>query len=224
MIRLIQIMVLLLAYVSSAAAADSFTPLFLSAVADLQVPSEWTQAIAQVESKRHPFTLNVEGKGYFFDSKEEALAAARKAQLEGRSFDSGIMQVNNQWLRKYDIPLEAALDPEANIWLGSWILSREIEEHGPSWSAVARYHSPDPVRGQQYVDLVKDAIRRGAVTGRERKTARQAATTPQGHLADVRTAPTAASQAFVVYRSSDRLSTVEQQPQLTTAFVRRMNK
>ncbi len=227
MIRLVHLVVLLLACVSSASAADSFTPLFLAAAADLHVPGEWTQAIAQVESKRNPFTLNIEGKGYVFDSKEEALAAARQAQLDGRSFDSGIMQVNNQWLRKYDIPLEAALDPEANIWLGSWILQQEIKRQGQNWAAVARYHSPDPVRGRRYVDMVQAALNRGAVTNHDQKATKRHRDVAQTLTQATRKADKPVSPvmtpAFVVYRSSNRLSTAEQQPQLTTAFVRHMH-
>jgi len=110
----------------TAPAAD-LPPLFLQAAKAHGVPMDWTQAIARVESGWSPFALNIEGKGYFFASKDEALTKARQAQAEGRSFDSGLMQINSRWLDRYSIPLEAALDPAANVWLGSWILKQEIE-------------------------------------------------------------------------------------------------
>ena len=125
------------------------------------VPVEWTQAIAHVESRFSPWSLNIEGKGYRFDSKEKALKKAKEAEAEGQSFDSGVMQVNNFWLKKYGIPLEAAFDPLANIYFGSWILQQEIHKHGQTWNAVGAYHSPNEARGRKYADMVKDALGKG---------------------------------------------------------------
>ncbi len=135
--------------------------LFDSAAQEMDVPTEITQAIARVESNGTPYALNVEGKGYFFDSKEEALAAAAKAESEGRSFDSGIMQINNWWLKRFGIPLEAVFDPEANILLGSWILKQEMERGSDTWAAVGRYHSPNADRGNNYAQLVRQALGKG---------------------------------------------------------------
>ena len=70
-------------------------PMFAEAAHAWGVPAAWTQAIAHVESGLSPWALNIEGKGYRFDSKEKALAKAKEAEAEGRSFDSGVMQVNN---------------------------------------------------------------------------------------------------------------------------------
>lgn len=136
---------------------------FEAAAQEVDVPPELTQAIARVESGGTPYALNVEGRGYFFDSKEEALAAASEAQAAGKSFDSGVMQINNWWLKRYDIPLEAVFDPAANILLGSWILRQELDRHGDTWTAVARYHSPNTDRGNQYVARVRRALERGTV-------------------------------------------------------------
>ena len=136
---------------------------FEAAAREVDVPPELTQAIARVESGGTPYALNVEGRGYFFDSKEEALAAASEAQAAGKGFDSGVMQINNWWLKRYDIPLEAVFDPAANILLGSWILRQELDRHGDTWTAVARYHSPNTDRGNQYVALVRRALERGTV-------------------------------------------------------------
>ena len=137
--------------------------MFVEAAHTWGVPAAWTQAIAHVESGLSPWALNIEGKGYRFDSKEKALAKAKVAEAEGRSFDSGVMQVNNFWLKKYGIPLEAALDPLANIYLGSWILKQEIARHGESWNAVGAYHSPNEDRGRRYAEMVKDALEKGPV-------------------------------------------------------------
>ncbi|MDD2464478.1 MAG: lytic transglycosylase domain-containing protein [Desulfobulbus sp.] len=125
------------------------------------VPVVWTQAIANVESGSSPWSLNIEGKGYRLTSKEKAVAMAKHAEAEGCSFDSGIMQVNNFWLKKYGIPLEAAFDPLANIYLGSWILKQEIDRHGQTWEAVGAYHSPNESKGRRYAEMVKGALAKG---------------------------------------------------------------
>lgn len=140
-------------------------PLFHEAAQYWGVPVAWTQAIADVESGHNPWALNIEGKGYQFASKEQALAMAKKADIEGRSFDSGIMQVNNFWLKKYRIPLEAAFDPLANIYLGSWILKQEIDRHGQTWEAVGAYHSPNETRRGKYAEMVKEALNKGREPG-----------------------------------------------------------
>lgn len=140
-------------------------PLFQEAARFWGVPVAWTQAIADVESGHNPWALNIEGKGYQFASKEKALTMAKQADATGRSFDSGIMQVNNFWLKKYGIPLEAAFDPLANIYLGSWILKQEIDRHGQTWEAVGAYHSPNTAKGGKYAEMVKVALSKGREPG-----------------------------------------------------------
>ena len=42
-----------------------------------------------------PWTINVNGKGYYFESKEEAVEAVKKFQAKGyKSIDVGCMQIN----------------------------------------------------------------------------------------------------------------------------------
>jgi soluble lytic murein transglycosylase-like protein len=138
-------------------------------------------AIAQVESGFHPWALNIEGKPYLFDSKEEVLRKAEEAQAAGRSFDVGLMQVNNWWLNRYGVSLEAALDPLANTFFGGWILYQELTRHRTVREAVGAYHSPDQDRASRYADQVLSALARGplptktAVPGqaREKRAASQ---------------------------------------------------
>lgn len=153
--------VLLLVPQSLMAEQLSLTPMFQEAAQTWGVPVALTRAIARVESGFSPWALNIEGRGYTFVSKEKALEKAQEAQIANRSFDSGVMQVNSFWLKKYGIPLEAALDPGANIYLGSWILKQEIERHGQTWNAVGAYHSPNEVKSRRYIELIKAAMEKG---------------------------------------------------------------
>lgn len=143
---------------ASCMAKNDFSPLFEAAAAELNVPASILRAIARVESNGHPFAMNIAGKPLFLSGKAEAISEAEKALAAGKSFDSGVMQINSQWLSRYSIPLDAVFDAEANIWLGSWILKEEMKRHGQIWSAVARYHSPNPDRGNRYVQKVKAAL------------------------------------------------------------------
>jgi soluble lytic murein transglycosylase-like protein len=147
-----------LIHAADAAEVPDLTPLFQRVARELSVSPALLRAIASVESKGHPHALNIAGKAFFFASQKEAIAAAKAALSAGKSFDSGIMQINSQWLRRFSIPLAALFDPEANIWFGGWILAQNISQYGGIDQAVARYHSTDPERGKRYVRLVLAAL------------------------------------------------------------------
>lgn len=133
---------------------DPFAPMFKEVAQHWDIPQEWTEAIAQAESRRHPWTLNIEGKGFYFETKDAALTAAQNALESGKSFDCGIMQVNSFWLKKYNIPLEAVFDPLANIYLGGFILKGEIKRHGFNSKAIGAYHSPNPDKARNYANII----------------------------------------------------------------------
>src|SRR5579871_5842432 len=69
------------------------------------IPTHLLSAIASTESGRYheglklklpwPWTINAEGKGYFFKNKEDAIAAVKKLRSHGiQKIDVGCMQVN----------------------------------------------------------------------------------------------------------------------------------
>ena len=156
MIRLpILILLLLLsATLCHAAGVSPYDPHFSDACAKWQVPKPLAVAISRHESGLNPWAINIAGRGFMLKSKEEALRLADFAWRRGLSFDVGLMQVNSYWLRKLGISPSMALEPRANVTLGVWILSKEIERHGLNWKAVASYHTPvdkNPERGKRYV-------------------------------------------------------------------------
>ena len=223
--RMLVALVLAGSVVAPPARAEQALPLvsmFVEAAHAWGVPAAWTQAIAHVESGLSPWALNIEGKGYRFDSKEKALAKAKEAEAEGRSFDSGVMQVNNFWLKKYGIPLEAALDPLANIYLGSWILKQEIARHGESWNAVGAYHSPNEDRGRRYAEMVKDALGKGPVKVSVRAVVSNKPV-EKGKPALEKRQPDY-SPLVVARRSGDQVARSGQQQVNAVPFVQRMNR
>jgi len=85
---------------------------------------------------------------------------------------------------------------------------------------VAHYHSPDPLRGQDYVEQVKAALERGPVAEQKRPPRPvPEATTP---LNPKEKNPT--TTAFVVHRRDQKVfARVDETQSETTAFVRRVN-
>lgn len=140
----------------------AWLPYFVEPCQNYGVPVSLALAIARQESGIRPWVINVAGKGYFPQSREEARAIADKAWAEGRSFDVGIMQVNSFWLKKYGIAVEDVLEPQSNIAMGVWILAREIRRYGLTWQAIGAYHTPlarNPERAKNYATSVLNLMR-----------------------------------------------------------------
>lgn len=167
--RLVLTAIFLLAFAQPVSAelreneAPPMTELFAVPCLELGIPCPVAMAIARVESGLHPWSLNIAGQSFRFKSKAEALAKARTAFSAGGSLDVGLMQVNSWWLKRYEIPLEAALDPLGNIYLGGWILKPEISRHKDLRAAVGAYHSPNPDKARRYANVVMAALKRGPV-------------------------------------------------------------
>lgn len=159
----VTVLVLLLTAVLPAGAED-LHDLFDAPCARYGVPKALALAIARKESALNPWIMNVEGRTVRAASRADAMALSQAALQSGLSFDIGVMQVNSQWLRRYNLPLEDVMDPRGNIQVGTWILGQEIKRHGLTWRAVAAYHTPhtDSERGRTYAE---DVIRR--ISGRE---------------------------------------------------------
>ena len=126
-----------------------------------QIPQGLTTAISLAEAGRPmgpngrrlpwPWTININGQGRFFDTKEQAVAEARKQLDAGqRSIDVGCMQVNLMHHPDAFADLGSAFDPDSNASYGAKFLS-SLREETRSWArAVERYHSADPDRGRGY--------------------------------------------------------------------------
>lgn len=131
------------------------------------IPTTIFYAVALAESGRHidrvqgtrpwPWTLNVQGKGRHYASRQAALDAARVALASGRkSIDFGLMQVN--WTHHASAlrSIEAALDPYHNLDVAARILTACFRQRGDWWAAVGCYHAPsDPDRAASYRDRVR---------------------------------------------------------------------
>lgn len=107
----------------------------------------------------HPWTANFNGRGYYFESREEAYKVINQAIVDGFKVDVGLMQVN--WFyhaERFNNDLWSALDPLTNLRVASDILL-DFSKHG-TYGAIARYHCPNwqldwcRTKAQAYADSV----------------------------------------------------------------------
>lgn len=127
----------------------------------LQLPKDTLHAIALQESgKKHskhaikivwPWTINVEGKGYYFRTKREAIKFT-KAQLHAgkESIDVGCMQINLKHHPDAFNSLEQAFSPRRNIAYGAMFLRQKYEQLGSWDKAIGHYHSAHTQRAKNY--------------------------------------------------------------------------
>lgn len=102
-----------------------------------------------------PWTANIEGKGYYFKTKEEAIQKISSAIRSGkRSIDVGCMQINLKYHNSAFRTLSEAFDPYANVQYAAEFLTSLHKTH-KNWSkTVARYHSATPAHYNRYRKVV----------------------------------------------------------------------
>lgn len=135
------------------------TPGALFEAAGTATPSAVMASIAMRESGRSgwywPWTINHAGKSLYFDSKEEAVAAAQRLLQSGStSFDVGLMQVNWRWNHERFTGLADAFEPLTNIRVADQIVQEHLRQTGSIGEAVGRYHSKTPSLKHRYLTAV----------------------------------------------------------------------
>ncbi|GGG22938.1 hypothetical protein GCM10010964_08850 [Caldovatus sediminis] len=125
------------------------------------LPPQLLHAIAQVESgRRHPttgafgpwpWTVNAEGQGRHFATREEAIAHVRQLQARGvRLIDVGCLQINLHHHPNAFASLEEAFDPVANARYAARFL-KGLHAARRDWTlAAAHYHSQTPELAEAY--------------------------------------------------------------------------
>lgn len=130
-----------------------------------RLPAHLLRSIAFVESGRPdpvtgravpwPWTINAGGRGSFFATREEAVAAVRMLQAAGvRSIDVGCAQVNLMHHPRAFASLEDAFDPQVNAAYAARFLVA-LQASTRNWPlAAAAYHSQTPDLGIGYARRV----------------------------------------------------------------------
>jgi len=129
------------------------------------IPTHWLAAIASTESGRYhkrlglmlpwPWTINVKGKGYYFDSKAEAIKKINEYRAKGiTSIDVGCMQVNMHYHGHAFENVQQALEPRHNVAYAAKFLRSNFEDLRSWKKATAAYHSRTPSLGKKYFGTV----------------------------------------------------------------------
>jgi hypothetical protein len=131
------------------------------------IPVEMMQAITLVETRRKiggitgpwPWTLNIDGKGYWYDTRSEALGHARREIAGGRlSVDLGCFQLNYRWHGGNFAALDEMLDPALAADYAARFLGELFAETGDWMRAAGHYHSRTPIHAQRYRGMIGRAL------------------------------------------------------------------
>ena len=127
-----------------------------------QIKEGLLQTIASVESGRWdkatqkriswPWAVQVNGKGHYYGSKDEAVAAVKALIAEGiNNIDVGCMQINLKYHGDAFSSVEEAFEPEKNVAYSARFLKNLYQHNGHSWQKTAmQYHSKNHARGAIY--------------------------------------------------------------------------
>ncbi len=129
------------------------------AAAETDVPLSVLRSITRTETGRArggklepwPWTVNMEGKGHWFDSRDAARAFVHaELQRGARSFDVGCFQVNYRWHGDAFQSIEHMFDPTENALYAARFLSELYAENGDWSTAAGAYHSRTPQHARKY--------------------------------------------------------------------------
>lgn len=123
------------------------------------IPSDALYAITLTETGRTggghfrpwPWTVNMEGRGFWFDTREEAYAYVMERYNAGaRSFDVGCFQINYKWHGEHFASIEAMFDPMTNATYAALHLSNLYAEFADWTKAAGAYHSRTETYASRY--------------------------------------------------------------------------
>jgi len=123
------------------------------------VPLSVLQAISLTETGRKnngimrpwPWTVNMEGKGVWFENEDGARAYVYKHYKRGaRSFDVGCFQINYKWHGHAFSSIEEMFSPKPNALYAAKFLSKLYQEKGSWVDAAGAYHSRTVKHAEKY--------------------------------------------------------------------------
>jgi soluble lytic murein transglycosylase-like protein len=98
-----------------------------------------------------PWTINVEGKGFHFKTKKDAVRFAKDQLKKGKaSIDVGCMQINLKYHPDAFASLDQAFSPRKNIAYAAQLLKSHYERVRNWDKAVGLYHSSTHDRASNY--------------------------------------------------------------------------
>ena len=98
-----------------------------------------------------PWSVNVDGKPFRYDTKADAVAAVTAFQAGGaHSIDVGCMQINLGYHPAAFVDLNEAFDPGSNVAYAARFLRALFSESGNWTQAIGAYHSRTAPLGEDY--------------------------------------------------------------------------
>ena len=125
------------------------------AARDSGVPLDVLRAITRTETGRSglpwPWTVNLEGLGQWFETRQDALDHVEAAHARGaRRFDVGCFQINYRWHGAAFRSLDEMFDPDRNGAYAAQFLAQLYAETGDWARAAGAYHSRTPEFAERY--------------------------------------------------------------------------
>lgn len=131
------------------------------------IPAGLLQAISLVETGHYkngetvawPWTVNLNGKGHYFDTRAQAEQfVSRKKNLGAKSIDIGCFQINTKWHgTAFETPL-SMFEPKDGAAYAASFLSKLQRELGDWNTAVKSYHSRNADKGAAYGKKIAIAL------------------------------------------------------------------
>jgi hypothetical protein len=174
------------------------------------VPRDAMRALTRTETGRPrggalqpwPWTVNMEGEGRWFDSRQQALSYVLDRQRAGaRSFDIGCFQINHRWHGDAFPSVQAMFEPRANADYAARFLRELYAETGDWTEAAGLYHSRTPEFRDRYQARFERILASGNADVAQPDDVRhgERRTRPQPLIAEVaRALPPAAAGAIAI--------------------------
>jgi hypothetical protein len=139
--------------------SKNISNIYNAASLEYGIPRGILYAISVHESGKNgdpwPWTLNVDGTGYYYNSRIQECDAIKTFLKNGAQFiDIGPMQMDWEYHGNMFLNVWQATNPEVNISASAFLLNKLHKETGSWHKAVAYYHSSIPGRGIPYMDAV----------------------------------------------------------------------
>ncbi len=158
-----------------------------------------------------PWTIAYEGKGVYFDTKQQAVKKVKELLNQGiSSIDVGCMQVNLYYHGDAFNSIEQAFDPQSNVEYAAEFVNELYQKHG-SWGAAATaYHSHNPTKASKYEEkLIKvwgKLKKHLASGGKLYDTAHPTMIASAFTVDKVTTQPISSKESTTLYKESDLAS------------------
>lgn len=113
------------------------------------------EAIAQIESKLAPYTVNASGYGHSFKTVDAAVQFIETKQKQGcHNISVGPMQLHLPSHRRHFKSIKEMIEPQKNISYAAKLLVKFKRQTGSMEKAVKMYHTGNPHAGEAYKNRV----------------------------------------------------------------------